>query len=95
MTDRPSILTLRPGAKLTQRDRKTLRGAGFVVVEIAPEDLKAIDGTLLVPVNEMLRLALQTIESASNLTMRNELRAELAKRMIASYLALGEMKGAR
>lgn len=88
----PSIIAIRPGVKLSARDRRTLREVGVVVIEIDPADIRAVEHVSILPHNDMLRLALETIESVKYEPDRNALRADLARRMIASLLALGEGK---
>lgn len=96
MKEAPTILALRPGATLTAKDKKTLRDAGIIVVNVAPDDLVAIQSASILPANDMLRYALLTIqntklESCNSETNKTNLRSEFAKRVIESLLQLGEV----
>lgn len=90
-----SVLGIKPGTVLSARDRRTLRNVGIVVIEVDPASVFAIDNVSVLPMNAMLRHALETIENA-NLTgfdageNRKNLRADLGRRLIGSYLKLGE-----
>jgi hypothetical protein len=88
----PSVLAIRPGTKLSKTDRETLRSVGIVVISVAPEDVAAVQSVTLMPANEMLRCALLTIQSAPVGGYRPELLADFAKRVVKSYLELGEIQ---
>lgn len=87
----PSILALRPGAKLSARDRKALQEVGIVVVQVAPEDLVSIQSVNVMQQNVMLECALRTINGSSPGLNSKEVRAEFARKLIESYLALGNV----
>lgn len=83
-----SVLALRPGAKLSKADRASLREVGIVVVQCEPADLVAIQSVNIVPLSAMLRCALESINGNSAASYSKELRADFARRLIESYVAL-------
>lgn len=87
----PSILAIHPGAKISAKDRKTLSDAGVIVIQVDPSQVRAIESVSLLRGNDMLRCALETINSTTGTYAHysREIRADFAKRLIESYLAYG------
>ncbi|HEX6465020.1 MAG TPA: hypothetical protein VFZ98_11215 [Vicinamibacterales bacterium] len=89
MSPTPRVLAVRPGTKVSKADRAALKEIGVVVVSIAPENVVEITGVSLLPGNDMLRCALQTLKEASGYSDADDLRADFANRVLHAYLELG------
>jgi hypothetical protein len=71
---------------LSRDDKAKLRRAGVLIISADPADVRAIEALSVIPLNALLRAALETVDEKRSYANGQEIRSDFAHRLIAALL---------